>query len=87
MCFKHQKYPSFSLSGVHYLLQSASGYPVRKNVPVFQEGGSTLAPLTPPVIRVVLLHTERFEESFNYPNLRMYYFLKNEFFFVKLDTP
>ena len=29
MCFKHQKYPSFSLSEVHYLLQSASGYPVR----------------------------------------------------------
>ena len=28
MCFKHQKYPSFSLSEVHYLLQSASGYPV-----------------------------------------------------------
>ena len=28
MCFKNQKYPSFSLSGVHYLSQSASGYPV-----------------------------------------------------------
>ena len=28
-----------------------------KNAPVFQEGGSTLAPPTPPVVRVVLLHS------------------------------
>ena len=28
MCLKHHKYPSFSLSEVNYLLQSASGYPV-----------------------------------------------------------
>ena len=27
-CFKHQKYPSFSLSELNYFLQSASGYPV-----------------------------------------------------------
>ena len=39
----------------------------RKNVSVFQEGGSTPAPPTPPVIRVVLLHTESFVESF-FPN-------------------
>ena len=36
----------------------------KKKVPVLQEeGGSIPAPPTPPVIRVVLLHTERFVES------------------------
>ena len=40
-----------------------------KNVPVFQEGGSTPAPPTLPVIRVVLLHTERFVESFSEPTV------------------
>ena len=29
-----------------------------KNVPILQVGGPAPAPLTPPVIRVVLLHTE-----------------------------
>ena len=40
---------------------------IRKKLTVFQEGGSTPAPLTPPVIRVVLLHThtERYVQSFN----------------------
>ena len=42
---------------------------LRKNVSVFQEGGSTPAPPTPPEIRVVLLHTERFLQSFNEPTL------------------
>ena len=35
----------------------------RKNVLILQEGGSTPVPPTPPVIRVVLLHTEQFVES------------------------
>ena len=40
---------------------------IRKNVPILQVGGSTPgpAPHTPPVIRVVLLHKERFAQSFN----------------------
>ena len=44
---------------------------VVRNVPVFQEGGSTPAPPTPPLIRVVLLHThtERFVQSFNSPTV------------------
>ena len=33
---------------------------LRKNVFIFQVGGSTLAPPTPPVIRVVLLLTKAF---------------------------
>ena len=37
----------------------------RKNVSIFQEGGSTPAPPTPLVIRVVLLHIEHFVQSFN----------------------
>ena len=31
---------------------------LRQNVSVFRGGGYTLAPPTPPVVRVVLLHTE-----------------------------
>ena len=38
---------------------------IRKNVPVLQVGISTSAPPTSPVIRVVLLHTEWFVQSFN----------------------
>ena len=33
-----------------------------KNVSILQEGGSTLVPPTKPVFRVILLHTERFEQ-------------------------
>ena len=42
---------------------------LRKNVPILQEEGSTLAPPTLLVIRVVLLHTERFVKSFNSPTV------------------
>ena len=31
---------------------------IRKNVPFLEVGGSAPAPPTPPVIRIVLLHTE-----------------------------
>ena len=39
----------------------------RQNVLVYQEEGFTPAPTTLPVIRVVLLHTEWFVQSFNEP--------------------
>ena len=36
----------------------------KKNLPIFQEGGSTPVPPTHPVIRVVLLHTEQIVQRF-----------------------
>ena len=37
-CFKHQKYPSFSLSERNYFSQFASGYPVLKSLTHLFEG-------------------------------------------------
>ena len=40
-------------------LGSVSVRDIRKNIPILQVGGSSPAPPTLPVIRVVLLHTEQ----------------------------
>ena len=48
---------------------SVSVRDIRKNVPILQVGGFTLAPPIPPVFRVVLLHKWRFVQSFNSPTV------------------
>ena len=45
---------------------------IRKNVPILQVGGSTPAPPTLPVIRVVLLHTERIIQYYLSSTVRIY---------------
>ena len=48
-----------------FKLGSVSVRDIRKNIPIFQEGGSNPAPPTPPVIRVVLLHKHLTGQSCN----------------------
>ena len=47
-----------------FKLGSVSVRDIRKNVPILQVGGFTLAPPIPPVFRVVLLHKWRFSNPF-----------------------
>ena len=72
----YQKYTNISqiisqniFARLNWKLFKLSSVSVRdiKKVPILQVGGSTSSPPTPPVIRVVLLLTERFVESF-FPN-------------------
>ena len=49
---------------------------IRKNVPILQVGGSSPAPPTPPVIRIVLLHTDQISKRHNSSNAHAAYSLK-----------
>ena len=55
-----------------FKLGSVSVRDIRKNVPILQVGGSTLAPPIPPVFRAVLLHKLRFVQSFSSPTVSMH---------------
>ena len=50
--------PEASFNWKLLIFRIASTKGIRKNLPVLQVGGSTSAPPTPPVFRVVLLHIE-----------------------------
>ena len=57
-----------------FKLSSVSVRDIRKNVPILQVGGFTLASPIPPVFRVVLLHNLRFVQSFNYPTVYLLFY-------------